>query len=227
MIVQAEDAVSFHSKQAQDWTGQYATPTFAVRFEVLNGLLQPRQLAGQYWLDAGCGTGTLGRWLAEKHRCRVLGVDASAEMIEQCTAVPGTEFRAIEDVCKLRLDDRQFDGVLCSSVLEYLDSPVTALRELRRVLHDDGLLLVSVPNAHFWTRLSLWVTYWATRPLGRRRKCAFLDHSKWCFSPESFSQLLRDAGFLALDYRKYGECPLDSLGVKTEGSMIMFLAKPA
>src|SRR5215469_10076613 len=113
----AEDAVSYHSKQAGDWTGKYSTRTFSVRFDVLESLLQENHLAGQYWLDAGCGTGTLARWLAEKKQCRVLGVDASAEMIMQCEAAPGTEFHIIRDICKLEFADGQFNGVLCSSVL--------------------------------------------------------------------------------------------------------------
>lgn len=226
MIVLAEDPVSYHSKQAGDWTGKYSTPTFSVRFDVLESLLHENYLAGQRWLDAGCGTGTLARWLVERKQCRVLGVDASAEMIMGCEAVPGTEFRLIKDICKLEFADGQFDGVLCSSVLEYLDSPQNGLCELRRVIKEDGLLLASVPNSHFWTRLNQLATYWLTKPLGSKRQFSFLDHSKWSYSSETFSQLLRACGFVAVGYRKYGECRFRNYGIKGEGSMIMFLARP-
>jgi len=222
----AEDVVSFHSKQAGDWTGKYSTPTFSVRFDVLESLLQDHRLAGQCWLDAGCGTGTLTRWLAERQGCRVLGVDASAEMIRHCEATPGTEFRVVKDICELEFADGEFDGVLCSSVLEYLDSPRNALCELRRVINGDGLLVASVPNSHFWTRLNLLATYWVTKLLGCKRQFSFLDHSKWSYSLEAFAELLRTCGFVAVGHRKYGECRFRKFGLKGEGSMIMFLAKP-
>jgi len=227
MVIVQDNAVTFHSKQASSWTGLYSTPTFAVRFEILEGLLQQHHLSGQCWLDAGCGTGTLARWLAERQGCSVIGVDASPEMIAQCDPIPGVEFGVIKDICELGFAGGKFDGILCSSVLEYLDSPETALAELRRVVRDDGLLLVSVPNSHFWTRLNLLATYWVTRPLGRKRQFTFLDHSKWCYSPETFSQLLRSCGFVPLAFRKYGECRFRKLGIKGDGSMIMFLAKAA
>lgn len=226
LTVQAENAVRYHSKQASDWTRKYSTRTFSVRFEVLESLLQDNQLAGQYWLDAGCGTGTLARWLAERKQCRVLGVDASAEMILQCEAVAGAKFSVIKDIRELEFADGQFDGVLCSSVLEYLESPQAGLRELRRVIKENGLLIASVPNSHFWTRLNLFATYWLTRPLGSKRQFSFLDHSKWSYSPETFSQLLRACGFVGVGYRKYGECRFRNYGIKGEGSMVMFLARP-
>jgi ubiquinone/menaquinone biosynthesis C-methylase UbiE len=147
-------------------------------------------------------------------------------MISQCEVVPGTEFRVISDICELEFADGRFDGVLCSSVLEYLDSPPTALCELRRVLKEDGLLIVSVPNSHFWTRLNLLATYWLSKPFGQRRQFTFLDHSKWSYSPETFSQLLHKSGFFAIEHRKYGECRFRNLGLKGEGTMIMFLARP-
>ncbi len=52
----ANDAIGFHSEQAAAWEAGYTNPTFAVRFEILATLLGDRNLSGQYWLDAGCGT---------------------------------------------------------------------------------------------------------------------------------------------------------------------------
>jgi ubiquinone/menaquinone biosynthesis C-methylase UbiE len=38
-----------------------------------------------------------------------------------------------------------FDGVLCSSVVEYVEDPDELIREVGRVLKDDGLLIISIP----------------------------------------------------------------------------------
>ena len=41
--------------------------------------------------------------------------------------------------------DATFDGALCSQVLEHVFEPEAFLREMRRVLRDDGVLLLTVP----------------------------------------------------------------------------------
>ncbi len=68
-------------------------------------------------------------------------------MIANCNQTQGTEFRGISDISEMDLADGSFDGVLCSSVLEYTRSPEVALRELRRVIRKGGLLVVSVPSS--------------------------------------------------------------------------------
>jgi ubiquinone/menaquinone biosynthesis C-methylase UbiE len=220
----ANDAIGFHSEQATAWEAGYSNPTFAVRFDILATLLHDRNLSGQVWLDAGCGTGTLARWLASRKACRVLGVDASAQMIANCDQTPGTEFRVISDISKMDLTDGAFDGVLCSSVLEYTRSPEAALRELRRVIRKGGLLLVSVPSSSLLARLPTLIVYWLTKPLGRWRQLSFLDHSKVAYSPHSFSRLLRLCRFEPQDFRKFGEVRFGGFKISFDGTMIMFLA---
>jgi SAM-dependent methyltransferase len=46
----------------------------------------------------------------------------------------------------LPFKDGVFDAINCSAVLEHLLRPLATLRELKRVLKDDGCLLVSLPN---------------------------------------------------------------------------------
>ena len=42
--------------------------------------------------------------------------------------------------------DREFDTVLCTQVLEHVEDPSRALSEMRRVLRDDGTLILSAPH---------------------------------------------------------------------------------
>jgi SAM-dependent methyltransferase len=66
--------------------------------------------------------------------------------LEYATAdrhMPGVDFRV--DLQALPFADGQWRYILCSHVLEHVPDDEQALRELRRVLRPDGLLLLCVP----------------------------------------------------------------------------------
>jgi ubiquinone/menaquinone biosynthesis C-methylase UbiE len=217
------DAVYFYSQSARKWESNYKKKGFSVRKDILQELLPDPQLAGQNWLDAGCGTGTLARFLAEAKGCNTLGVDASPEMIANCVPARNTEFRPIRDICETGLPDATFDGVVCSSVLEYVSDPRAALVELWRLLKPNGLLLVSVPNAHPIARWPTLTIYWLTKHLGRWRWFQFLDYSKHSYSELQFRRLLNSCGFCVEAVRTFGE----TLGFETllgQGTLMMFRA---
>ncbi len=57
------------------------------------------------------------------------------------------------DIVRLDLDrqdlsfnDETFQVVLCSEVIEHLDSPSRLIREAHRILVDDGILILTTPN---------------------------------------------------------------------------------
>src|SRR5438552_1656085 len=87
--------------------------------------------------------------------CRVLGVDAAPKMITAAAALANSEsgsgllrFQHVETIAQLPLDSHSADGILCSSVLEYVPDPEACLTEFARVLRLGGILVVSVPSAY-------------------------------------------------------------------------------
>lgn len=57
-------------------------------------------------------------------------------------------FERIVSISSIDVADASFDGVLCSSVVEYVDNIDEALLELNRVLKIGGKLILSVPNKY-------------------------------------------------------------------------------
>jgi 2-polyprenyl-6-hydroxyphenyl methylase/3-demethylubiquinone-9 3-methyltransferase len=197
---QAQAAVAYHERLAASWDERYQKPAFRARLRVLEECLAGRQLQCQEWIDAGCGAGTLARYLADKG-CNVLGVDASSEMISAArqAAQPAehperVRFQQIETIAALPIHDSSFDGVLCSSVLEYVADAPTCLAEFHRVLRPNGLLVVSIANRRSIIRRAQVTAHRLAKVL-RRKWLPFLEHSRNEYTVASFRLLLEKHGF--------------------------------
>jgi ubiquinone/menaquinone biosynthesis C-methylase UbiE len=112
------------------------------------GYLLDELRPGMDLLDVGCGPGTITIDLAGRVAPgTVLGIDRAAEVVAQADALRERTGAAnasftTGDVYALELDDASFDVVHAHQVLQHLQRPVDALRELRRVLRPGGLLAV-------------------------------------------------------------------------------------
>jgi ubiquinone/menaquinone biosynthesis C-methylase UbiE len=103
---------------------------------------------GAFVVDGGCGLGETAVEMADLvgPSGHVLGIDASAEMVDRATksvrnlALP-IEFR-VSDVLQIDLDDDAADAVYCERVMQWLPDPDGALKEMTRVLRPGGRLVV-------------------------------------------------------------------------------------
>jgi SAM-dependent methyltransferase len=117
---------------------------FLVRrfFERVSGVL--RKVAPRSILDAGCGEGELLRRGVLGAECSTVSIDRSLEVLR--TSPPALGFRpplVCGSVLQLPFARGSFDAVLCLEVLEHLEDPAAALRELLRVARK--AVVLSVP----------------------------------------------------------------------------------
>jgi SAM-dependent methyltransferase len=108
-----------------------------------------RDLSPGRLLDAGCGEGYVTGWLArELPETEIVAVDGRAEAIQSCAERnPGVR-ALVADLLALPFDAGEFDLVVCTEVLEHLDEPRVAVRELARV--SSRHLLLTVPHEPFF-----------------------------------------------------------------------------
>ena len=95
-------------------------------------------------LEVGCGAGNILAQISSSRRC---GIDLAESLLAKAArrlAKRGTLVQG--DAEHLPFRDRAWPRVYCSEVLEHIPSPGTALAEMRRVLADGGVAVVSVPN---------------------------------------------------------------------------------
>ena len=229
MTYEPQDVVAYHGALAGDWEGRYRKRSFRARLEVLEECLRGRDLAGAKWLDAGCGTGTLSRFLAEKG-CSVTGLDAAPRMIEVARqqARHGSSgelrFEVSPTIEQLPDAEASLDGILCSSVLEYVQNPEQCLAEFARVLRPGGTLLVSVPNAESVIRRGQVGLHHMGRSLGQRW-LDFVQYSRNEYSADEFTTLLRTRGFETERTIVFGSpIPHWLQRRRAGGSLLMFLA---
>ncbi|EIW87087.1 methyltransferase-UbiE family [Coniophora puteana RWD-64-598 SS2] len=99
-------------------------------------------------LDVGCGPGTITADFASRvPQGRVVGVDQASGVLDKARAhaaergVSNVEF-AQADIYNLAYPDASFDVVHAHQVLQYLEDPMRALRELKRVAKPGGIVAV-------------------------------------------------------------------------------------
>ncbi len=96
-------------------------------------------------LDAGCGAGHGSGLLAGAGARHVIGVDSSAERIGEAEGMVGgpTDF-VLADLAALPFADASFEVAVCLDVVEDSAEAPAIVSELRRVLREDGHLLISL-----------------------------------------------------------------------------------
>ena len=116
------------------------------------------------------------------------------------------------------------DGVLCSSVIEYLTDPVPSLLEMRRVLRPGGRLLISVPIASSWVRRGQK----AARQFGKlvgKDPFPYLGVSRFEIHLHSAPGLLEPLGFTCLEERRFDPLIPEILQYVCDPSLLVVVAE--
>jgi len=117
------------------------------RLDFITQVLKDKLPADAEVLDVGCGNGVISRSLGERG-FHVKGIDISEKTIEKARSLnnlPNVRFEAVSAE-QLVADGQRYHAVICSEVLEHLNDPGKLLKVLYQSIHDDGILIVTVPN---------------------------------------------------------------------------------
>lgn len=168
-----EDAIEYFDRESAHWSGKYRRPNFQSRLAAVAELVGAYP-AGLQLLDYGCGSGVVVQMLAE-HRHRVTGVDASPQMIQEArtllkrAGIPPEQFtlEAVTTDGHGEYLNATYDGILCTGVIEYLESPLVLLGRLADLLAPSGFMILSFPNTRSLLRRAETMLFGVTSRLGR------------------------------------------------------------
>ncbi|MBW1941306.1 MAG: methyltransferase domain-containing protein [Deltaproteobacteria bacterium] len=174
--------------------------------ELVMAMLRPAP--GERILDAGCGTGIFTQDIFVPGT-RVVGLELSFPMLQGAVGrFQGRPFQGIQgDINRLPFSNNAFDRTVSVTALEFIEDAEGAVRELFRVTHPGGSVVMATLNS---------LSPWAARRKTAGKKGHPLFKQAIFRSPREIRALTPVKGTLktAIFFKK--EDPLDLAGVNEE-----------
>lgn len=102
------------------------------------------------FIDVGCGAGYTLKKAAEDLQCKGIGIDPEpgAHGVGRYSDSKSDSPEIIQGNAEnIPFDDQAFELVFSSHVLEHVNDEQKSLQEMKRVLKDDGVLIIGMPTA--------------------------------------------------------------------------------
>lgn len=141
-------------------------------------------------LDIGCYQGANAKYLKEKYdKVRFIGLEGNAEAISNA-------YVEVDEIHQVDLDNIDFsilnktnvDFIILGDVLEHLKEPDVLMIKIKKIIHQDTLIIVSIPNIQYYeTFLQLLLGKFPRRERGIFDK----THLRW-FTYKEFKKMLED-----------------------------------
>ena len=157
-------------------------------------------------LDVGCGTAELSENLFNRG-FNVIALDLGFDSIKRAflkLRKKNLNFSFIQgDIYRLPYEDSSFDAVVASEILEHLEKPQDALKEVARIVRPGGYFIVSTPYCEH-LRFTLCIHCNKKTPINAHL------HS---FDDKIMENVLKKAGFSIEKKIKYGSKHGGNLGI--------------
>jgi len=152
---------------------------------------------GRHWLEVGCGTGALTARILEIGRpASVVATDASTQFVDHArVAVPDDRARFLTaSATELPTRAAGYDVVASSLVLNFLPDPTAALREMRALAGQGGIVAACVWD--YSGEMQFLRRFWdaAVELDPAARQCDEGERFPICSTP-ALETAFRDAGF--------------------------------
>jgi SAM-dependent methyltransferase len=129
------------------------------RYDQLFRALSPHMDFRHSILDVGCASGGFLDYLNHKGFTHLAGVDLAEIYVERARL--GNRYKIeIGNAESLPFDDHTFDIIVAEQVLEHLFNPIKVFQEARRVLKNDGIFCLGVPDAARYLYFPFFDFYW-------------------------------------------------------------------
>jgi len=129
------------------------------RYDQLYRALSPHINVQQSILDVGCALGGFLDYISDKGFSELAGVDMTQTYVEQAKLKNRYRIES-GNAQSLPFNNQTFDVIVMEQVLEHLFTPGNAFQEARRVLKNDGIFCIGVPDAARYADYFFFDYYW-------------------------------------------------------------------
>jgi len=190
-----EKVIDIYQKEAMEYDAdRFGSPggktISRIQKEIVRKFVEPK---GKKILDIACGT---GRFTADmsKQGGDVIGADAAENMLKIARRKnPHIKFEKA-DIFKLKYKSKSFDVVTGFKVIMHLHEYEKALKEMKRVVKDDGFIVFEIPN-----KVSIWSVL-----MGIRKKVLYEEtHEHYVEKPDfTYDSIKGDLMLIGLKIEK-------------------------
>lgn len=97
-------------------------------------------------IDIGCGDGQHLMWLKDYPNIDLYGSDYNLLRLRRASKNVPSARLLLMNILDIPFDDNYFHIILCNHVLEHIENDIGALRKMKRVLSQNGILILGIPN---------------------------------------------------------------------------------
>lgn len=223
-----DNAIEFHNKLASLWNDMHKKISFKKRFFLFGELFKELIKPDSRLLDAGCGSGVLSRELAQ-HSAHVDAIDGSRVMLENAVNSSKKNLNNVfYEETKLSgflsYLESSYEGILSSSVIEYIDNPNLMLSEFYRITKDNGILIISAPNRFSLIRIFQNLIRFFSKFIGKD-SFTYLSVSKNSYSSKQFIDIIEESGFTVQSIKRFSPIFNRLLSLISAHSLIIIAIK--
>ena len=149
---------------------------------------------GQSLLEIGCGTGRFLATISGLEGLSAAGIDLSQSSVDAALALGHEAYCAeLSGLGAVFGDERKFDAIVLSHVLEHAEQPLEAIAAIQPFLKPGGRIFVSVPYSPMSREMLYFdvmnlpphhMTRWNMRALGKLSEAANMSFSTYMPKPK-------------------------------------------
>ena len=208
------DLPTFNGTNPIGWTDDAVDFLEQLRFDnahsIISEMSKHTELHGKVLMDIGCAVGWF-MTICQEYGLRTKGVEPDKKIAE-VGLKRGFDIK-IALFPDERLEQEQADIVSFNDVFEHIPNPIEALQASHRLLDDNGLLMINLPNSNgvFYRIARVAAKFGYTAPLERLWQKGYLSPHLYYFNHTNLQQLCEQHGFVSVSQKRLPSIQVDGL----------------
>lgn len=176
-----KDAIPLEEKRLEGITVMDDYPSFHERHRIFPDVFEDRD--HKRILDISAGIGVVGKRIKDNYRAELICNDISPSCLQvmKDVGLKTTSFDLDDEIRPFPFPDGYFEAIICLATIEHIHHTVHFMKEITRILSNEGCLYLSAPNYSGLTYLIpfLWTGRTFHDPMAEESVYEFYAHVRY------------------------------------------------